>query len=58
MHDYRPITQSIKDRIELILVEEANRAQPETIDAYIDQTANRLMALFIDELNYHASRFR
>ena len=58
MHEYRPITQSIKDRIELILVEEANRAQPEAIDAYISQTANRLMALFIDELNYHASRFR
>ena len=58
MHDYRPITQTVKERIELILTEEVNQVSPEQIDLFIVKTTNKLMELFIDELNYNANRFR
>lgn len=58
MREYRPITQTVKDRIELILTEEVNKAQTDHIDLFIIKTANRLMELFMDEMNYNASRQR
>lgn len=56
MREYVPITHRVKDRIELILTEEVNKAQTDHIDLFVIQTANRLMELFMDELNYHAPR--
>jgi len=56
--EYRPITQTVKDRIELILTEEVNKAQTDHIDLFVIKTANRLMELFMDEMTYNASRLR
>ena len=52
MSPYRPITQSLKERIELLLIESMNRVEPEHIDLYVIQTTNKLMEMFYDEVNY------
>jgi hypothetical protein len=58
VREYRPLTQTVRDRIELILIEEINKAQTDHIDLFVSKTTHRLMALFFDEINYNASRQR
>lgn len=56
MREYRPITQTVRERIALLLIEEINSVDPEHIDLFIDSASDRLLELFIEELKYNASR--
>ena len=58
MYEYRPITQTVKERIELILIEQANTVDTERMDLFVKETANRLLQLFIEEMEHNAPRFR
>jgi len=51
----KPVTQSIRERIELVLIEEVNKT--EGIQQFIQQATDRLLELVIDERNY-GQRFR
>jgi hypothetical protein len=53
---YRPITQTVRDRISLLLIESINTVDIEHIDLYVEDTTERLLELFIEELKYNASR--
>lgn len=52
MREYRPATQSLKERIEIILTEEVNSVIPEHIDLFIIKASNRLLELYLDEMSY------
>jgi len=54
---YRPYTKQLKERIELILTESINEVEPARIDLYIIKTTNKLMELFLVEMEY-GPRFR
>ena len=47
-----PRTESIRQRIELLLTEEVNKANKDHIDMFIIQATNKIMAVIMDELNY------
>ena len=53
MNQYRPYTQQLKDRIELLLAESINQVDIEHIDLYITQTTNKLLELFYDEFTHY-----
>jgi hypothetical protein len=52
MREYTPITESLKQRIEILLTEAVNEAEPEHIDLFIIKTTNQLMELFYLENKY------
>ena len=54
---YRPYTEQLRERIELLLTESINNVEPEHIDMYVIKTTNKLMELFLLEMEY-GQRFR
>jgi hypothetical protein len=52
MSEYRPVTIELKNRIELILIEEINKADTEHLDLYAIKAANRIVEVVMDEVRY------
>ena len=49
-----PRTESIKQRLEILLVEEVNNADLKHIDMFVTKVTNKILAIIMDELNYES----
>ena len=48
----RPMTEALRERVIIILTEEANRAENDRIELFILKATDRLMETILDEINY------
>ncbi len=47
-----PHTESIKRRVELLLIEEVSNADLNHIDLFVTKVTNKILAVIMDELTY------
>ena len=48
----RPLTEALRERVMLILTEEANRADSDKIELFLIKATDRLMETITDEIKY------
>jgi len=48
----KPLTEALRERVILILTEEANKAENDKIELFLIKATDRLMETILDELNY------
>jgi len=55
-YKYKPLTAELRERIELLLVEEVNRAELYHINRFIIAVTDRIIELLINEIKYGKGR--
>jgi len=48
----KPLTEALRERVILILTEEANKAENDKIELFLIKATDRLMEMILDEINY------